>query len=145
MNKKIRMIACLMASILMVSGCKLLNPYVGRTVDTKSWYKYENNMSYTDLSDAVTIKFSISESNEPGEYNLEGTLDGSKGSLKSIDHLVTQDSNFFLLLAKDNVIVECVAFIPRGLDHTHKLPFKRSFKSEQFDSISIGYTMSVRG
>jgi hypothetical protein len=131
--------------VLLYSGCSLKSPYVGRMVNTENWAKYFSGENITFPTDAANFELTITKTKEDEEYFLEGTMDGSEGSLKSISHLVASECRFNLLLAKNNVIVDSISFFPIGDDHTRKLAFKRKFKTVPFDSVTLIYTMSVRG
>ena len=131
--------------LLVSSGCSLKKPYVGLQVNTNDWVKYSSGEKINFETDAADFELTITKTEEEGEYLLEGIMDGSDGSLKSIHHLVIRECRFSLILAKDNVVVDNVSFFPQGTDHTHKLPYKKKFKTVSFDSVTITYEMSVRG
>ena len=131
--------------VFLLSGCTLKKPYVGLEVNTNNWPQYRSGQHITFRSDAAKFEITVTDSQEEGEYNLEGIMDGSEGVLKSISHLVIRDCRFSILLAKNGVVVDNISFFPRGKDHRHKLPFKKKFKTVPFDSISISYQMSVAG
>ena len=97
---------------------------------------------YTELA---IFKFTITRTDVDKEYCVEGFMDGSKGSFKSINHLVTNECKFYLLFAKDGVVISSCSFRPLGVDHTHKLPFKKKFISDPFDSVNLAGKMTVRG
>lgn len=127
------------------SGCSLPKRYVGMEVDTTNWPQYRSGEKIVFPTEAVTFEITITEAQEDGVYTLEGTMDGSRGSVKSIDHLIVHECSFSLILAYNGVVVDNISFFPQGTDHTHKLPFKRKFKTGPFDSIIIGYQLSVGG
>lgn len=127
------------------TGCNIPKPYVNRQVDTTTWLQYESGKTFIITSEHLTFEFTITESQEDGVYYLKGTMDGSGGSLKSIDHFDEYKSWFRLLLANEGVIVDSPLFSPQGTDHTHKLPFEKKFKTVPFDSIQITYFITVHG
>ena len=129
----------------LATGCSFRKPYVGRSVDSSSWPQYFSGKKFIFNTSVAVFEFTINETEVNGEYFLEGTMDGSRGSLKSINNLVTKDCRFYLLLAKDNVIVDSVSFSPLGADHTHKLPFSKRFKADPFDSVNITGKVAARG
>jgi hypothetical protein len=131
--------------LFLCSSCNLKKPYVGLEVNTANWPKYLSGEMITFETDHAVFELTITETNEDGEYLLQGTMDGSGGSLKSIGSLVTNQSRFSLLLSKNNVVVDNVSFFPLGTDYLNKLPFKKTFKTVPFDSITLTYQISVRG
>jgi len=127
------------------SGCVLNKPYVGLEVDTRNWKQYDPGITYFIYTDHFEFEMKIIETDNEGEYYLEGSLDGKRGSLKSFNHLVTRDCRFSIILAKDNVIVDNKVFFPKGDDHRNKIPFSKIFKTVPFDSFTVSYNVSVRG
>jgi hypothetical protein len=137
---------CLLILSVSISGCILLQkPYVGRMFDTSDWPKFASGEKVFVQTNAAVFEMTVTRSDDGQTYVLEGTMDGSNGSLKSLDHLIVQDCSFSLILAKDNLVVDNVSFFPIGTDHTHKLPFKRTFKTVPFDSFQISYQIAVGG
>jgi hypothetical protein len=126
------------------SGCILLQkPYVGRMIDSSGWPKLVLEKKIVIQTNAADFELTITRMDDGETYVVEGTMDGSNGSLKSIDHMIVQDCSFSLILTKDNRIVDNVSFFPLGTDHTRKLPFKRTFKTVPFDSVQISYQIAV--
>jgi hypothetical protein len=147
MFKNLRLnIVAAMACFFVLTGCPYDRAqYVGRPFSTQDWPKYVPGQSTLIKTDVADFEVVVAETGEPGTYSLKGTLDGSRGSLKSIDHLVRHKTRLFLLLTKDNVGVACIPFTPLGTDHTHKLPFSRTFVSEPFDAMIVVGRITVQG
>ena len=55
------------------------------------------------------------------------------------------ESNFYLLLAKDGVIIDSVIVKPRGKSLSHRLPFEKALKCEPFDAAGLTYEVTARG
>ena len=131
--------------LILSSGCVFKKPYVGMKFDTSDWPKYSSGEKITHPTSAFMFEFTITETEEEGEYILQGTMDGTRGSVKSFNHLVIQDCRFSIVLSKDNLVVDNIIFFPIGDDHRQKLPFKRTFKTVPFDSVVVTYNVSVQG
>lgn len=130
---------------VLASGCIFKKPYVGLTVDTRNWERYLPGLTHYIQTDHFEFEIKIIETGNEGEYFLEGTLDGTRGSLKSINSLVVEDCRFSIVLAKNNVVVDNLVFFPIGSDHRTTLPFSRTFQTVPFDSFTLTYEVSVRG
>lgn len=137
------LIIILFSFLFLFCGCA--KEYVGKRVNTSEWIIYSPGQKRNFFTGHFVFEIKITETGSDGEYFLEGTLDGTRGSLKSFNHLVIHECRFYILLAKDNVIVDNISFFPKGSDHRNKLPFSRKFKTTYFDSYTIGYEVSVRG
>ena len=144
-RNRFKMIIIVRVCLFSINGCSLKHPYVGKRFNTDNWLKYSSGKKYVIKGRFFKYEFTISNTNVDSEYLFEGTMDGSRGSAKSIGHIVTRDSAFYLLLAKDGVIIDAISFFPRGTDILQKLPFKKTFKSAPFDSMIITGKLSVRG
>jgi hypothetical protein len=131
--------------LFLCSSCNLKKPYVGLECDTTDWPRYSSGETITFETNHAVFEMKITETQKDGEYILEGTMDGSEGAFKSIGSLVTNQCRFSILLAKDNVVVDNISFFPKGTDYLHKIPFKKTFKTVPFDSITLSYQIYVRG
>ena len=141
----LKVLLLLLSVVLVISsGCVFKKPYVGLKVDTRKWETYLPGLTHYIQTDDFEFEIKIIETGNEGEYFLEGSLDGKRGSLKSFNHLVIQDCRFSIVLAHKNVIVDNLVFFPRGDDHRNKLPFSRTFKTVPFDSFTLTYSVSVR-
>ena len=141
--KNISLILISLAFIL--SGCSLSKPYVGLEVDTSRWKQYQEGVTYFIYTNHLEIQIKISETDNQNEYMMVGTIDAANRSLKSFDRFVVEDCNFRIVLAKNNLIIDSLAFFPKGEDINNKLPFKRTFTTDAFDSFTVTYQISVRG
>ena len=130
---------------LLGTGCSIKKPYVGEKYNTKYWPKYASGKKLTCNEEVAVFIFTITKTDVDKEYYVEGTMDGSKGVVKSIDHLVPAKCRYYLVFAKNGVIINSCSFRPLGVDHTHKLPFRKRFVSEPFDSVAVTYKIHVRG
>ncbi len=135
----------LISLAFILSGCSLSKPYVGLEVDTTRWKQYQEGVTYFIYTNHVEIQIKISETENQNEYVMVGTVDASNRSLKSFDRFVVEDCNFRILLAKNNLIVDSLTFFPKGEDINNKLPFKRKFTTDAFDSFTVTYQIAVRG
>ncbi|MCP4691454.1 MAG: hypothetical protein GY859_25645 [Desulfobacterales bacterium] len=136
------------AVIALASGCA--HKYVGRdvNVNTPFWCSSPDlpvSCVMGDQGEAFVFEFTTSRGGVEGEYVVEGTIDGTEGTLKSIDALVRSDCRFGLVLAKDGVVIDYIAFSPDGVYLSRKIPFKKTFTSEPFDAITITYNVLARG
>ncbi len=133
--------------IVFVSACA--HKYVGREVDARapSWCSRSDSPASCALGnpdEPYQFEFTVSEGSVEGEYIAEGTMDGSEGSLKSITALVESESRFGLVLAKDGVVVDYIAFSPTGGWVSGKAAFKRTFTSAPFDAVTVSYKVLAR-
>ena len=123
--------------------------FVGVSVDTNKvyWcrhYIYPNTCTYEDQW--FMWNYTLSRGEEENEFILQGTADGTMGGAKSIGSLVPSESNFYLILSKNNIVVDSIVFNLPPVKVTSKIPFKKRFKCEvEFDSSSIWWEASVRG
>ena len=130
--------------LFLMCGC-FKKEYVGMNVDTREWERYLPGYTHYVNTGHFEFEIKIIETGNEGEYYLEGTLDGKRGSLKSISALVVSECDFRIILASNNVVVDNFTFFPVGNDHRNKLPFKRTFTTVPFDSFTIVYEVSVSG
>lgn len=131
----------IIALVLLIIGCA--SPYVGQPVhyNNKAVCKCPSLPKSCSVGyDHLTIKYTISEGNTPGEYVFSGTVNwvGGVGWTSS-------SSGVLRLLLGKGVVVDDVSF---GISINMERPteFKRTFKTEHdFDSVIVGYSMNVRG
>ncbi len=130
------------------AGCT--HRYVGKrvAVDTPFWCVCENlpaSCALGDETEAFFFDFTVSRGGAEREYVVEGTMDASAGALKSISVLDRSQCRFGLVLAKNGVVVDYIAFSPDGIYLSSKFTFKKTFTSEPFDAISISYHVLASG
>lgn len=145
--QRIILVIGLITSAFLFNSCS--NPYIGRKVAYSPYsncYCFSFPKSCTIEDNCFIFDFEIRRGNTETEYILNGTCDGGKGDIKSWAHLNPRDCRFVLMLIKGDTIVDNVSFYPKGTDHTHKMPFNKTFKTDQdFDSVRIYWKVSVRG
>jgi hypothetical protein len=121
--------------------------HVGETVDTTMprWCQWQG----TDRDCLVWVghilfEASIKKGSRPGTYVIAGTVDPtSKGKQRLAQNW---QGRFSMFVAKDNVIVDNVGFLPQSpeSDTSGKLPFSIEYnRPEGFDAISFGYEITV--
>ena len=143
LNCRLSVFMCAFVLMFFCFGCVGKKAYVGEKCDTTNWPKFVSGEQIVYPTEHALFIFSITKLNEDGEYLLKGTMDGSKGKFKSFDRLLTHKSRFNLLLSKNNVVIDSIAFHPKGTNFSGKTPIERKFKTTPFDSIAVTYYLYV--
>jgi len=148
--KKFSMIVLLMITLcLFLTQCNLPKRFVGGRIG----YNHPKFCAIDQLPKTCTIQteffmvdFTISSGTEPGEYFITGGAKHQGAS--SFGQLVTGGegtSKFYVLLAKDGVIIDSIIVMPRGKSLNLRLPFKKTFKCEPFDAAGFSYDIMISG
>jgi hypothetical protein len=97
--------------------------------------------------DWVEFDFQILKGEKAGEWLIEGTVDLSKGVVKSASSLNERKSKFSMLVASKGIIVDNVAFQPVFTGNIgDKMPFSiRYVREEGFSLITFYSYVQVRG
>lgn len=95
----------------------------------------------------IEFEFQISKGENPGEYLIAGTMDLSKGAVKSASTINDAKSRFSMLVASGGIIVDNVAFRPVFTGNIgEKMPFSiRYCREEGFSLITFYSFVQVRG
>ncbi len=104
MKKLIMILLC-----IGMTGCVGHKKYVGRTVDYRNHNMWcINNGGLCSIFDKTFLfEYTITEDN--GEYTIKGTIDPTKGDIKSWSSFQSQGTRFSLILVgEDNVIFDNV-------------------------------------
>ena len=148
MKKVALLIVLIFCSLAWVSCGK---QYVGKTVNTKTnpyWCNIKSlPCSYHSGSDRdiCIVDSTISEGSTEGSYIAEGVVDFSKGSFKSWGNLQDNGTKFFIVLAKNGVIVDTHSFMLRTMGSAKEVPFSVDFECPGgFDAISYIGVASIR-
>ena len=134
----------LLVIVLCLSLSACTKRYVGRIVSYSSsyWcivYNLPKTCKLGTEDGWFIFDFTISKGQVEGEYVIEGNIDGTKGKAKSWSFLVTSGCRFSLVLAYNEVVIDCIGFFPLGDRLVRKIPFKMKFKSTPFDAVFIDY------
>lgn len=132
--------------LLFSASCSLPKPYVGRQVNTNApmWCRvnrYAPDCKVQQGAFLITIK--IKETDEENVYIASGTVDATKGELKSWSSIAK--ASFVLILAKDNVVTDYIPVSLLGTDMGKPIPYRRKFTSEAFDSVTMIWEITARG
>ncbi len=147
-SNRIKYFFVIIALIIIITACVTSKRYVGTKVNVNSghWCKFENfPASCFQEDNAFLWEYTISKGNNEGEYILEGTMDGSSGSLKSFSRMQTSECDFAVILVKDNVVIDYIRFSPIGTDVSAKNRFSRTLKTAPFDAVVIDWKVRVSG
>jgi hypothetical protein len=144
-----RLLLLLIALGLVLNSISCSKRFVGRKVNTNSmrWSKVDHfpkNCFHSDKT--FHWEYTIDKGDHPNEYVVTGYADGTRGNMRSIGRLVPSKSNFYIILANDNVIVDTFTFNLPGQSVTSKMNFKKKFTCEmEFNSITIFWQAYFRG
>ena len=137
----------------MLTGCGTKR-YVGERVNYSgpywcSYSEYSNNGEKScKIEQGVMIfSFDIKKQEDTENYIIEGTIDLSKGAVKSFDRIDNAKTRFFMLVAKDGYITDNVGFRPHYFDGiNNEIPFRIVYESSAgISAITFGYFLTVVG
>ena len=129
--------------ILFQISCSSKGRYVGKSFNTSGWCKFDSETARCRKKDEnLFIEATLQKTEVGGEYLLKGYVDME--GLRAYDLVVVGGDNFYLILAKDNIVVKTVPFSLSGSDINIKIPFTHKFKSPPFDSFIFSYELSVQ-
>lgn len=141
----------------MVFGISLIScgqkRYVGERVDYSAPYwcgysEYIYNGEKRCILDVSGVIFDfLIKSESEDTWLIEGTIDLSRGDLKSADHIDEARTRFFMLVAKDGCIIDNVVFRPRFIGNIgQNASFKFRYTMDGgFSAITFGYNLTVKG
>ncbi|MCP4116566.1 MAG: hypothetical protein GY737_14365 [Desulfobacteraceae bacterium] len=138
-------ISLLLLSVLILTGCVGHKKYVGRTADYNNGFWCMCDGKPCKVADEYFVfEYTILENN--GEYTVEGTIDPTKGRLKSWSVFQKQGTHFnLLLIGSDHVIFDScpINYIP---NLSRKMNFSKTLTPEkEIKAIAITWECSVRG
>jgi hypothetical protein len=133
--------------LILLSVISCAKKYVGVRQNTSRWCKINNLPSKCSYQDKYfSWDFTISKVEKGQEYIVQGSANGSKGDVKSIGRLDHAKSQFYLVMAYKDVIVDTVPLTLMGDDILSPIPFKQKFSYEgNFDAAAIFWEAYLRG
>ena len=160
---KVKRMVCLFSALAFLSFIAACGkPYVGRAVNTFNpyWCQCPNLPKTCILGDEggwFIFEFTISRTASEDTYLIEGTIDPTKGCVKSFGHLMSKDCRFSLVLASSKnsqfssiyennwIVTDNISFRPLGQSLSRKMPFRKEFTTTPFDAVLIDWKAWVRG
>ena len=91
--------------------------------------------------------FKIIRTKNIDEYLLEGGLTYTAPAA-SFQYLINSgrgSSRFYIMIVKDNLIIDSILFRPLGQSLSYRLPVKIVFNSTSFDAIGFTYNVVTNG
>ena len=131
------LLTLIVTSLLWVNiiACSLPKPYVGEKYNTLFWcHCTDYPKDCVQKTEYFVYEYTVSEGETGDEYIIQGTMDGSGGSVKSWSSIVHNESQFRILLANDSVVVDNIPFRPMGDRLTGKIPFKTNFTCQAINN-----------
>ena len=138
-------LSLLLLSALLLAGCVGHKKYVGRTGNYyNTFWCICDGRPCKLVDECFVFEFTVRENN--GEYTVEGTIDPTKGKLKSWSTFQTKDTRFSLLLiGYDNIIFDNLPISYRP-NISRKMKFSKKFIPEKKPAaIGVDWQYSVRG
>lgn len=151
MKRLVIPVVLVICGLVMVScGKRFVGEQVGFAGD--DWCHYAENIDdgvqrCVIKREWIEFEFQISKRENVGEYLIEGTMDLSKGTVKSANKMNEAKSRFSMLVASGGKIVDNVSFRPVYTGNIgEKMPFSiRYMREEGFSLITFYSYVQVRG
>jgi hypothetical protein len=130
-------------SLLSISCTKR---FVGRSVSTYHWCKaYSFPATCSRHDNWFLWEYTVETGNRDKEFIVKGFADGGSGAAKSFNQLLPSKSNFYVVLAYNNKVVDSFIFGLPAAKVNSPIPFKKAFTCEnKFDAVTIYWEAWVR-
>ena len=135
-----RRVLALCVCLLLFTAC--YKPYVGRKLNyyTDYWCRCETLPAKCKIGggkDQFTFEFTVDKIGE--EYCIEGAAHWPEAS----GMITIKEISASIILANDKTVTDYIPFGIFAKDLREPLPFKKTFKTEKFDAVTINYRMWI--